>query len=405
MTATRRRVSNQAHRRRSGPTPPQLRAVGGALLVTAIALAALVASLGNGSQAPGAAGSPPGSGRIADRADGGPDRSPTEAASSTGPSTVDGSSPPAATPLPTGSGLAGRFGLGLLIADRGNGRLLIVNDAHKILWRFPTKGSLPPGQQFRADDAFLAPDGRTIVANDEFHQVIDRIDIVSRKIVWQYGNYNQLGSATGALHTPDDAYPLANGDITVADIRNCRVLEINVTKRIVHRWGHTLSCGHNPPSTYNNPNGDTPTPDGGVLITEIGGSRVVRLDAQGRVMFDIHVPVVYPSDAQLDPRGNVIVVDYSTAGALLRVSPRGKVLWRYKPVDASAGLDHPSLAIPLADGTIAVNDDFHHRVVIIDPATDRIVWQYGRTAIPGRAAGYLNTPDGMDLVPVGTLLR
>lgn len=404
MTATRRRVTSQAHPRRSGPTPPP-RTVGGALLIAIVVLAALATFAGNGSRAPGAAGSPSAAIGDTNRSGGTVAGSPIAGGPTTGPDTLDPSSGPTDTQSPPVLGTAGRFGLGLLIADRGNGRLLIVDDAHRILWRFPTKGSLPPGQQFSADDAFLAPDGRTIVANDEFHQVIDRIDILSRKIVWQYGTYNQQGSTAGALHTPDDAYPLANGDVTVADIRNCRVLEISAAKQIVHRWGRTLSCGHNPPQTYDNPNGDTPTPDGGVLITEIGGSRVVRLDAQGKLMFDIHVPVAYPSDAQLDPAGNVIVVDYSTTGALLRVSPRGKVLWRYRPLNAGAGLDHPSLAIPLADGMIAVNDDFHHRVVIIDPATNRIVWQYGRTAAPGRAAGYLNTPDGMDLIPVGTLLR
>jgi outer membrane protein assembly factor BamB len=313
---------------------------------------------------------------------------------------------PGASPSSTvGSGEAGRFGLGLLIADRGNGRLLIVNDAHKVLWRFPAKGSLPPGQKFEADDAFLAPDGKTIVANDEFHEVIDRIDIVTRKIVWQYGHYGVTGSAAGYLHTPDDAYPLANGDVRVADIRNCRILEINPAKQIVHMWGHTRQCTHNPPVTYDNPNGDTPLPDGGVLITEIGGSRVVRLDADGKVVFDIHVPVAYPSDAQLDPQGNVIVVDYSTNGALMRVDPSGHVLWRYTPPGGIRGLDHPSLAIQLPDGTIAVNDDFRHRVVVIDPKTNKIVWQQGRTDLPGTAPGYLNTPDGMCLIPVGTILH
>ena len=45
-----------------------------------------------------------------------------------------------------------------------------------------------------------------------------------------------------------------------------------------------------------------------------------------------------------------------------------------------------------------MNDDGHHRVVIIDPATDRIVWQYGVTDVPGLTAGHLNTPDGLDLL-------
>src|SRR5438309_5367577 len=305
---------------------------------------------------------------------------------------------PSVRPAPA----AGRFGLGLLIADRGNGRLLIVNEAHRVLWRFPVAGSLPKGQQFAADDAFLSPDRRTIVANDEAHQVIDRIDIVSRRVIWQYGTYDRTGSAAGYLHTPDDSYPLSNGDVVVADIRNCRIIEISPAKRIVRHWGQTGSCSHHPPATFDNPNGDTPLRDGGLLITEIGGSRVVRLTASGRVVFDIHVPVGYPSDAQLDAKGNVVVVDYSNPGAILRISPRGRVLWRYGPSSGRGRLDHPSLAIVLADGTIALNDDFRARVIVVDPRTDRIVWQYGRTDVAGRGPGRLFVPDGIAVIPMGT---
>jgi len=39
-----------------------------------------------------------------------------------------------------------------------------------------------------------------------------------------------------------------------------------------------------------------------------------------------------------------------------------------------------------------------------DPATHRIVWQYGHTARAGRGAGYLSDPDGVDLVPPDSLL-
>jgi len=53
----------------------------------------------------------------------------------------------------------------------------------------------------------------------------------------------------------------------------------------------------------------------------------------------------------------------------------------------------------LPNGLIAVNDDYRHRVVIIDPDTSRIVWQYGHTDVAGISAGYLNTPDGMDHLP------
>jgi outer membrane protein assembly factor BamB len=310
-------------------------------------------------------------------------------------------SPLAPLPVTEAAVAGGRFPGGLLIADRGNGRLLVVSSTGQPVWRFPTTGSLPAGQGFAADDAFIAPDGKTIVANDEGHHVIDRIDIATRQIVWQYGHYGTPGRGKGYLNTPDDAYPLANGDVIVADIRNCRIIEIAPSKQIVRQWGKTGVCVGLAPKAYGSPNGDTPLPDGGLLITEIRGSRVVRLSASGKVIFDIHVPVRYPSDAHLDVQGNVIVADYSTIGAVVAVTPKGRLLWRYAQTSGTGRLNHPSLAVPLPDGTVVVNDDFRARVVVIDPKTMRIVWQYGQTGVPGRGPGQLSDPDGVDPLPVG----
>jgi outer membrane protein assembly factor BamB len=309
------------------------------------------------------------------------------------------SQPPTATPRPSTPVTAGPFTGDLLIADRQNGRLLIVDQGGAIRWRFPVKGSLPAGQSFAADDAFLSPDGKTIVANEEGREVIVRIDIATRRVVWEYGRYNVAGRGTGELHTPDDAYPLANGDVIVADISNCRVIEISPAKRVLRQWGRTGVCADHAPRTYGSPNGDTPLPDGGLLITEIRGSRVVRLDAAGHVLFDVHVPTKYPSDAHLDAQGNILVVDYSNPGAILRLDSHGHVVWRYAPRSGSGRLDHPSLAIDLGNGLVAVNDDFRHRVLVIDPHSNRIVWQYGHTDRHSRANGYLFTPDGIDLIP------
>jgi hypothetical protein len=77
------------------------------------------------------------------------------------------------------------------------------------------------------------------------------------------------------------------------------------------------------------------------------------------------------------------------------------VLWRYGATEGYGRMDHPSLAMALPNGNVAVNDDYRHRVIVIDPRTNTIVWQYGHTDQPGTAPGYLNTPDGMDFVPIG----
>ena len=227
-------------------------------------------------------------------------------------------------PVVTAMADKGPFPNGLLIADRGNGRLIVVNDAKKVLWRFPVAGSMPKGRAFSADDAFFSPDGKTIVANDEGRHIIYRIDIATKKVIWSYGHYRSAGSAKGYLNTPDDAYPLANGDIVVADINNCRILQIAPNKSIVRVWGTTGRCFNKAPRSYAAPNGDTPLPDGGLLVTVIHGSRVVRLSATGKVIFDIHVPIVYPSDAQLLANGNVVVAGYTNPGEVIEVTSAGQ---------------------------------------------------------------------------------
>ena len=68
-------------------------------------------------------------------------------------------------------------------------------------------------------------------------------------------------------------------------------------------------------------------------------------------------------------------------------------------------LNHPSLAERIPGGLIAANDDYSDRVVIIDPHTRKIIWQYGHTDTPGRAPGYLHIPDGFDLWPPTELPR
>ena len=84
-------------------------------------------------------------------------------------------------------------------------------------------------------------------------------------------------------------------DVVIADIFNCRVIEVSHAKKVVRQWGHTRVCRHRPPFDYNEPNGETPLPDGGLLVTETIGSRVVRLDAGGRGVVEVTEPAVEPA--------------------------------------------------------------------------------------------------------------
>ncbi len=150
----------------------------------------------------------------------------------------------------------------LLIADRGNNRILMVDPAGRILWRYPSR----PGQRrlYFDDDTFFADHGRRIISNQEEDQSIVQIAYPSGRIVWEYGHPGVRGSAPGYLNTPDDAYLLRNGLVLVADAYNCRVLEIR-GHRVVRSIGNGV-CAHNPPTSLGAVNGDTPLPGGHILV-------------------------------------------------------------------------------------------------------------------------------------------
>jgi hypothetical protein len=280
----------------------------------------------------------------------------------------------------------------LLIADRGNNRIILVTPGRRWLWHFPTNADLARGIHLRFNDD-------AIVANEEEAHTIVSIDIRTHDRVHLYGQPGVSGSTAGLLNTPDDAYPLRGGVVSVADAYNCRVLYIRA-HRIIRQLGETGVCKHDPPISFGDLNGDTPLPDGGVLVSEITGSWIDAISASGRLLYAFQAPVGYPSDPQPLPGGRILIADYSRPGGLVIVNHQGAVLWSYRVASGWGELDHPSLAIMLPNGNIAVNDDYRDRVIVIDPATNRIVWAYGHTDRPGAAPGYLRTPDGMDFVPL-----
>ena len=290
----------------------------------------------------------------------------------------------------------------VLIADHMNNRLLIVDPQGRIRWEFPRPGDLAPGQTFlEPDDAFFSPDGRYIIATQEDDYVISVISVATSKIVYRYGVPGVPGAGPNHLFNPDDAMLTPTGVIVSADIKNCRVVIItppaHILTRVIGRT--TNACLHDPPHRFGSPNGAFPMTDGNYLITEINGDWADEMSLGGTVSWSANPPgVLYPSDTNEVYPGRYLTVDYSDPGQVVEFTSTGRLLWRM------GGFNQPSLALPLPDGDILLNDDFNHRVCVVDPATNRIVWQYGHTGTSGSAPGYLNDPDGVDLVPPDSLL-
>jgi hypothetical protein len=282
----------------------------------------------------------------------------------------------------------------LLIADRNNDRVLLVSPSKRIVWR--SRSLRGP------DDAFFTPGYRTIITNEEFDETLVEQSLRTRRVIWRYGHAGVPGSSAGYLDAPDDAYRLPRGRTTVADIRNCRVVLVSRDRRVMRVLGG--SCVHDPPRGFAFPNGDTPLPQGGLLVTEIGGW-IDRLDARGRLLWSVRSPVAYPSDAQLLPNGRILVSGFTIPGRIVELTRRGRVTWTFGASRGPNRLAKPSLAVRLPNGLIAANDDYNHRVVVIAPSRKRIVWQYGHTGVAGSRSGYLDKPDGIDLLPSAVVSR
>jgi DNA-binding beta-propeller fold protein YncE len=285
----------------------------------------------------------------------------------------------------------------LVIADRRNNRLIEIAPDKRVVWEFPS----PNLFIYRGnDDVFFSADGNELMVNEEDNYDIHIVDYNTRALTWTFGASNVRGRKAGYFNYPDDAHLLPDGSVVTADIRNCRLQFIDrQTNQVTETWGKPGECRHNPPHNLNLPNGATPLENGDIMITEIPGSWISRVTRAGKVVWSVQAPHVrYPSDAFPTRDGQVIVADYSKPGRVVIFDPHTKkVTWEYFVKDGEGMLNHPSLALELPNGDIVLNDDLRDRVLVIDRQTKKIIWQYGVTDTPGHAPGYLFYPDGLDI--------
>jgi hypothetical protein len=295
----------------------------------------------------------------------------------------------------------------LLIVDKFNNRLIVVDPQGRIRWQFPQPGDLTAGQTFLIpDDAFFTPDASYIIATQEDQAVITLIDVAAHRIIYRYGIPGRPGMTANHLSNPDDAMTLPNGYLITADIKNCRLLLIAPgAHQPAHVIGRaTTTCRHDPPYRWGSPNGVFPMTNGHYLVTEINGDWVDEIGLNGTIYWSVHPPgLSYPSDSNQIGPDRYLTVDYTQPGQVVIFDHTGRKLWSYRG-SGQDRLNHPSLALALPNGDIVLNDDFNHRVIVIDPHTNAIVWQYGSTGVAGSGPGLLNNPDGIDLVPPQSLL-
>ena len=253
----------------------------------------------------------------------------------------------------------------------------------------------PPARFYFPDDAFWVHGGHAILVNEEENNLLAEIAYPSGKTIWTYGHAGGPAAPRRATCTSPTTSTLTPEAVSSSPTRrtagSCSSRRRGNPSRQV---GQTGNCAPGLPEDRRIPERRHPAAER--RPTDQRDQRRTRQPRHqqrgpsgGRPRCRaLHVP----SDPQLIDRRLHPGGRLRHPGAVIRFSPDGKVLWYYHPTSGPGCSTIRASAAPLPNGLIAVNDDYNHRVVLIDPRHEQIVWQYGHPGVPAPSPGYLEHP-------------
>jgi hypothetical protein len=312
--------------------------------------------------------------------------------------------PPAALSLigATGGGSPGYLAAGssaaalpgnILIADRNNKRVLAVTPAGQAVWSHNLAGP---------SDAYPSSTAHSIVVTEHGGAQVFVVSVAHGSVTYHYGHANTPGSGDNRLHDPSAAQYLPDGRIVIADKANCRVLEVlPPSHRVIVQYGTPSTCVHKPPTSFGYPDGAFPITGRGLVVTELTPAWIDLIDKRGKLVKQFQVKgLTSPYAANETPNGDYIATNYAHPGAVVEFDSSGNVVASYGPKSGSGELNFPTLAVALSNGNWLISDARNDRVIVVDPSSDQIVWQYGHTGRAGAGNGFLHTPDSAVPVPI-----
>ena len=191
-----------------------------------------------------------------------------------------------------------------------------------------------------------------------------KVCVVSDKgeITWQWD-----------CKSPQDCWKLASGNYLFCFATGA--LEVTPEKKVV--WEYKA-----PTDVPVEVHSCQPLPDGNVLVTECGTSRIIEVDRAGKIAKEIKL--VTAPEIKLHnqfrgtrklPNGHYIVC-FKGEGKIVELDGAGKVLRAIKvPGD-------PHAAVTLPDGHLLVDCGDGHKVIEFD-AQEKIVWELNENDLPG----------------------
>ncbi|MCA8922407.1 MAG: PQQ-binding-like beta-propeller repeat protein [Planctomycetes bacterium] len=191
-------------------------------------------------------------------------------------------------------------------------------------------------------DCFAAPDRTTLVV-ERWKGTVHRLDPEGQVVFSKAG-----------LRTPVDVELAADGTVVVVLNEPGEVVGLD-PKTGVLLWRRT---------GFTRPFDVATDPQGGLIVADSGGGRLVRLDAAGETLWE-RTGLGFPNTCERLKNDHVLVTTWD-AGEVLELDGQGKQVWRAK-VDGVV-----YRAQRREDGTTLVVDGAKGRILILDARGKRV---------------------------------
>jgi hypothetical protein len=230
-----------------------------------------------------------------------------------------------------------------------------------------------------------------------------KLAIVGAKgeVEWEFAN----------RHDVHDLHMLENGNI-LTHVSHTKIVEISPKKEIVWSYESKPKEGYKGRVEVH---AFQRLADGSTMIAESGNSRIIEVDASGKILKVVPLKVA-KSDAHRDTRmvrklaNNNYLVCQESEGCVREYDATGKVVWEYKldlnnrPRSGGHGPEGHGIevygAVRLPSGNTLIAGGNNNRVIEVDPS-GKIVWQVDQKELPGITLAWVTT---LQVLPNGNII-
>lgn len=213
------------------------------------------------------------------------------------------------------------------------------------------------------------------------------------KIVWQYGQFGQMGSGPNLLNTPVQSTFLPNFDVLITDQANNRIIEVSMAKKIV--WQYPGS-NTNDTDQLVGPNSAELLENGHILIADQGNNRAIEVTRKDQIVraFSAGGTANTVAFASRLDNGHTLLTDAGNSRAV-EVDANDNIVWQNvtdtDPNSVAAPL--PTRAVRLKNGDTLISDQFNNRVIRVSPEGAIVASQ----GLPLAGGGTLGNNVGYDI--------